>query len=260
MHDDEGEDNSKIIVILGNKFTSPWYGFAPKDAILPLKPPSPTRTKSSVPSLKQFSEVKSAEDFKNLSRNSLKEDIDKIALLPNGHLFHPKLYLTCVNARTAKPEDIAFKIIAEADRGYRDDGNDEDDDAEDFDDLLSMKHAQQIISFLWALTRSAGKGVPLSTPDLSEATVKLCEDTILDENVLVKLAQKAIDRADHGDDHSAKTSPRRARSRLPSPDRSRSHRSDHSSPIRQSTYGRSRSRNEHRKESSSPNRKERTVT
>jgi hypothetical protein len=68
MHDEEGKDNAKIIGILGNKFTSPWYGFAPKDAIRPLKPPSPTRTKSSVSSLKQFSEVKSAEDFRSLGQ------------------------------------------------------------------------------------------------------------------------------------------------------------------------------------------------
>jgi hypothetical protein len=122
-----------------------------------------------------------------------------------------------------------------------------------------MKHAQEIISYLWVLTRSAGKGVPLSTPELSEATIKLCEETTLDAKVLVHLSQKAIDRgADHDDDHSAKTPPRRGRSRLPSPRRSRSHRKDHPSPIHQGRDGRSQSQNDRRKEASSSNRKERS--
>jgi hypothetical protein len=56
-----------------------------------------------------------------------------------------KLFLTCVKAGSMKPEDLAMKIIIESSGGHGDD-KEEEDDAKGFDDLPSMKQAQQVLS------------------------------------------------------------------------------------------------------------------
>jgi hypothetical protein len=162
MIDETDESGKRIMGVHGTKFVSPWKTFKAGEAVRALQPPTQTRSAVvSPPSLAQFSGVTFAAEFFALTGKGDDEnnELDGLKLLPNCHLLHPRLFLSCVTEPSMKTAALALKIIIEANNGYAED--DEEDEAEGFEELPALKDAQQLLTYLWALVRASGKGIAL---------------------------------------------------------------------------------------------------
>jgi hypothetical protein len=172
MIDETDESGKKIMGVHGTAFISPQKTFKSGEAVRALQPPKPSRSAVvSPPSLVQFLGVTSAAEFTALTGEGGDEynNLEGLRLLPNGHLLHPRLFISCVTEPTMKVAALALKIIMEAYNGYAEDAEDAEDadvaDVEEFEELPAPKDAQQLCTYLWALARASGKGIALEEVD-----------------------------------------------------------------------------------------------
>jgi hypothetical protein len=167
--DPDSDAASAVVGIYGANKVAPFKAISASGAVQALVPPrKPTRQPSSI----QFSLVTSAEGFKDLVGGEDGAVIDDLAKLPNSHFIHPQVFLDLEGKRDWESSELGFKLISlyeEKDEDDQEEESTDDDVIRDFDEIF------QLLTFLWAVSKQAGKEVTLKEIPESGIITSICE-------------------------------------------------------------------------------------
>lgn len=175
------EDPPEVFGILGSRKFSPFKQISNLDIVTnPMSSPTfaTRRNKSTIPTIEQFLELSSPDDFENLEGENGEPltDLDK---LPNSHWIHPAIYSVLKGAKTIKSSDAAMTIIAVLQAGAESDGVGSPNNPVPPVSQTATS-AQSLLVFLWAVAKGYSKSVLLTDPPDSDFIDEKCS-SILEE-------------------------------------------------------------------------------
>jgi hypothetical protein len=179
---DEASGLGHFVGILGNKFSSPRKAVTTKHVSQAFQLPTTTRgvgATSKTPSMSDFMNVATADDFAKLDGSEDGEDLSYIEKnLPSGLFIPPQLFMSTAIEPSVRADALGCRIALIAADGYSEDEPQEL--AEDLENPVpqSLKDVKQVLIFLWAVAKGLGRTIALKDATLSEqATNELDEVT-----------------------------------------------------------------------------------
>ena len=151
-----------------------------------LKIPHQTRSKPEMhPTLQQFLNCATPDEFADLTNDEDGRPIKDLLALPNLHFIHPALFVSCMEQPSLPAEELAISVIKEAANGCPTDFEEEEGETEDEDNTgqqPSMIHIDQLLSFLWAISRGCSSHTQLADmpddPEIDQICKTLREDAV----------------------------------------------------------------------------------
>jgi hypothetical protein len=182
---DPGSDTAGTVVgLFGANKVAPFKSVSAASAVLALTPP-PRRGGNKkdpeplLPSLKQFADVESGEEFAGLVGDAEDLGIGTLSTYPNAHLIHPRVFVDIEGKREWEASHLGYKLISlyegTGEEAEGEEGKESDDSSENDDVPEKLKEIYQLLIFLWATAKQYGTSVTLrEVPEAGEVT-SLCE-------------------------------------------------------------------------------------
>jgi hypothetical protein len=167
--DPDSASSAIVVGIYGANKVAPFKTITATSAVLALTPPTrrggnkkdqePTR----IPSIQQFAEVESEEDFGDLVGGAEGEEVDVLGKYPSSHFLHPQIFMDIKGKREWEAITLGFKLVTL----YGNDGDEEGIPAK-------LRGTHQLRAFLWVAAKPWGNPVTLREIPESGEVVSLC--------------------------------------------------------------------------------------